>query len=171
MEKIFFNDDNLTKEEIDETVIRLKALILNSKNELLLGYSYNTYQFPGGHLEEGESLLDGLKRELKEETGIIFDVSNLEPFQEIRYYSKNYRNTGKNRENIIYYYLIRSDKDYDLSNTNYDTYEIRGNYKLVRVKISEIERILKNSVMPNNINELIVKEMLIALNNSGILNG
>ena len=170
MEKIFFNDDNLTKEEIDETVIRLKALILNSNNELLLGYSYNTYQFPGGHLEEGESLLDGLKRELKEETGIIFDVSNLEPFQEIRYYSKNYRNTGKNRENIIYYYLIRSDEEYDLNNTNYDTYEIRGNYKLVRVKISEIERILKDSVMPNNINELIVKEMLIALKNSGILN-
>ncbi len=52
MEKIFFNDDNLTKEEIDETVIRLKALILNSNDELLLGYSYNTYQFPGGHLEE-----------------------------------------------------------------------------------------------------------------------
>ena len=170
MEKIFFNDDNLTKEEIDETVIRLKALILNSKNELLLGYSYNTYQFPGGHLEEGESLLDGLKRELKEETGIIFDVSNLEPFQEIRYYSKNYRNTGKNRENIIYYYLIRSDKDYDLSSTNYDTHEIEGNYKLVRVKLGEIERVLKDSIMPNNINELIVKEMLIAINNSGILN-
>jgi len=155
MEKIFFNDDNLTKEEIDENVIRLKALILNSNDELLLGYSYNTYQFPGGHLEEGESLLDGLKRELK---------------QEIRYYSKNYRNTNKNRENIIYYYLIRSDKDYDLSNTNYDTHEIEGNYKLVRVKLGEIERVLKDSIMPNNINELIVKEMLIAINNSGILN-
>lgn len=37
MKKILYNDDNLTKEEINETVIRTKALMINSKDEILMG--------------------------------------------------------------------------------------------------------------------------------------
>ena len=58
MKEIFINEDNLSKNEINEEVIRVKGLIINDKNEILLGYSNNTYQFPGGHLEEGEAISD-----------------------------------------------------------------------------------------------------------------
>ncbi len=49
-------------------------------NKLLLGKRKNAsgdadWGLPGGHLEFGEHLLDGAKRELKEETG--FKVKNL----------------------------------------------------------------------------------------------
>jgi 8-oxo-dGTP diphosphatase len=47
-----------------------QAIIVNDKKELLLGFSYNDYQFPGGHLEKDEEPVKGLIRELKEETGI-----------------------------------------------------------------------------------------------------
>lgn len=33
------------------------------------------WEFPGGHLEDGESLKDGLKRELKEEIGFTDDFN------------------------------------------------------------------------------------------------
>ena len=110
MKTIIYNHDNLKKEEIDETVIRVKALIINSNNEILLGYAHKTYQFPGGHLEENESLEEGLKREIKEETGIEIKENNLKPFEKITYYSRNYRNTGLNRENEIYFYIINTDE-------------------------------------------------------------
>ena len=36
----------------------------------------NVTKFPGGGLEYGESTIDCLKREMKEETGIVFEVSS-----------------------------------------------------------------------------------------------
>lgn len=169
MKKLFYNDDNLKSEDIDETVIRLKALIVNSNNEILLGYSHKTFQFPGGHLEQNETLEEGLIRELREETGMVFNFKKLEPFQVIKYYSKNYRNSGKNRENCIYYYLIKTDEPFNLENTHYDEYELAGNYELVYVDLKDVVSVLKQSVTDNSINETIVKEMLKALENSKLI--
>lgn len=169
MKKIFYNDDNLKSEDIDETVIRLKALIVNSNNQILLGYSHKTFQFPGGHLEQDETLEDGLLRELREETGMIFNFEEFELFQVIKYYSKNYRNSGKNRENYIYYYLIKTDNPIDLKNTHYDEYELAGNYELIYVNLKDVVGALKESIVDNPINEIIVKEMLTALENSKLI--
>ena len=107
MREIFINDDNLQENDINYTVVRVKGLIINSKNEILLAQNNNTYQFPGGHLDEGESLDECLQREIKEETGI--DVSiNTEPFLRIVSFCKNYFSMGKNVKSIIYYYKVFS---------------------------------------------------------------
>lgn len=159
----FNNNDNLTQEEIDETIIRTKALIVNSKKELLLGYCNKTYQFPGGHLEEGETLSECLIREIKEETGIDIDKKIYIPFFQMKYYTKNYRNSLKNRENIIYYFIIYTDLFYNLENTSFDQGEIDGNYELKYIPIKEVRNVLMNSIKDNQINETITKEMLTVL--------
>lgn len=100
---------------------------------------------------------------------MVFTHFDYKPFEEIRYYSKNYRNSGKNRENIIYYYLIKTDKNIDLNNTNYDEYELDGNYQLKYVKLSQVKEILLDSIEDNQINKIIVKEMLGVLENSGLI--
>ena len=109
MKEILYNYDNLKLEDIDEVVTRTKGLIINSNNEITLGYSHQTYQFPGGHLEEGESLEECLLREIAEETGIEIKDAKLKPFEKITYYSKNYHGSGKNRKNELYYYIINTD--------------------------------------------------------------
>ena len=45
MKEVFINPDNLKKEDIDETVIRAKALVINDKKEIILGFYFGTYQF------------------------------------------------------------------------------------------------------------------------------
>ena len=95
MKEIIYNKDNLKDNELDETVIRIKAVIINNKDEILLGKCHNTYQFPGGHLNPKEDLTTGLIREVKEETGI--ELTNVPvPVAFIKNYTKNYHNTGKN---------------------------------------------------------------------------
>ena len=163
MKEIFYNHDNLGKEEIDETVIRVKGLLINSHDEILIGYGNKTYQFPGGHLENNESLVQGLKREIKEETGIVLDNDNYKPFIKITYYNKNYRNTNKNRENIIYYYEIRTDKEPDINNTNLDINEIEGDYIIKKIPLDKINDVLIQSIPDNEINKIVVEEMLAVL--------
>lgn len=163
MEEIIYNDNFLTDNLIDEIVIRTKALIINSKNEILLGYSDNTYQFPGGHLEGNETINECLKREVLEETGINID-NNIEPFYKIIYYTKNYRNTNKNRKNIIYYYYIHTDLEYNIENTNLDEHEINDKFEIRKIPLNKVEYILKESIKDKENNNIIVNEMLNVIN-------
>lgn len=158
------NKDNLKENEIDEIVTRVKVLLINSNNEILLGLSHGTYQFPGGHLEEGEELSNCVKRELLEETGIKISGKNLTPFFVIKHYNKNYRDTNKNRLSLIYYYVINSDESYHLENTHYTKEEQEGNFSLKYVNLNDIEDLLIKSIPNNKINEIIVREMLMAIN-------
>lgn len=160
MKEIFYNYDNLTKEDIDEVVIRTKALIINSNNEITLGYSNKTYQFPGGHLKEGETLVECLIREIKEETGIEIKDTDLKPFAKLSYYSKNYRNSLKNRQNDIYYYVIKTDKKFNIDNSELDEGEVEGNYIPITIPFNDMEKILIESVNDNPINKIVVDEML-----------
>ncbi len=58
-------------------------LILIRDNKILLlkrqntGYEDGKYGLPAGHLEDNETIRNGLKREIKEEIGIDINVDNL----------------------------------------------------------------------------------------------
>ena len=164
MKEIFINHDNLTEEDIEEVVTRVKGLIINDKDEIMLGYAHGTYQFPGGHIEDEEELIDGLIREIKEETGIIIKDKTLKPFEKITYYSKNYRNTGINRQNNIYYYIIHTNETYNKDNTSLDEWEKVGDYTIKSFPLNNVEKILLNSILDNPINKTIVEEMQEVLN-------
>lgn len=58
--------------KFEEKTTRARAIAINSNKEILMCYSNgrNHYEFPWGHLESGENLIEGLKREILEKTGI-----------------------------------------------------------------------------------------------------
>ena len=139
MKYFIHNDEKIDDKDVDEEVVRVKALIINFKDEILMGYAHKLYQFPGGHVENGEDMLLALQREIKEETGISLKLQNITPFAcNIRYF-KDYRKTGKNRKNYIYYYEIKTDLNPDLSKTNYTTDEVEGEFELRYIKVDNIE--------------------------------
>ena len=115
-EEKIYNTDNLINKYIDEKTTRARVIIVHSNKEVLMCYSnvHNHYEFSGDHLESGENLIEGLKREILEETGIEIE-DNVTPFYSIKYYCENYYGTGKNRLVEIYYFLIYTDLVYDAS--------------------------------------------------------
>jgi 8-oxo-dGTP diphosphatase len=58
--------------------VRVYGLLINERNEILISdekeYGMRFSKFPGGGLEFGEGLIDGLKREFIEECGLKIEV-------------------------------------------------------------------------------------------------
>ena len=111
------------------------------------------YEFPGGHLEENETLEEGLKREILEETGIVLDLEKIDLFYAIKYYCKNYHNTEKNRLVEIYYYVVYCDSTYDDSKKQLDSNEIIQNYECQYINVDDLKNILienKKTTKENN---------------------
>lgn len=159
MKQIIFNDNNLTDNDIELKVVRVKALMINSNGKILLAHNNNTYQFPGGHTEENESKKDCLIREVMEETGIELNVDE-EPFLCITTYDNNYFGSGKKVLNSIYYYRTFTDSLPELSKTHYDELELATDFNLYYVNFNTLEKFLKNAIENGSIDVNIAKEMI-----------
>ena len=144
MKQIFYNKNNLKDDEINNFVGRSRALIINSKREVLMSYYDGIYQTIGGHLDEGETYTECLKREVIEESGINIDVDGLEPFVEIKYYSKDYPKKGINTCYIINYYEVRTDDLPDYSKMKLTNDELDANFDLKYILLDNLEEILSN---------------------------
>ena len=160
MKKIIINDYNLKEEDMTEVVKRVKVLLINSKNEVLLGYSNNDYQCPGGHVENGENYIDTINREIEEETGIKLNIKEAYPFACVYGYYKDWPSAFKNRKIEIYYYEIKTDEEPNLENTKYTENEKKGNFELRCVPLDCVEEEFINNAKKHGDKYGIVREML-----------
>lgn len=79
-------------DKVDDALLKFAVIIAKSQGKWVFckHRERNTYEIPGGHREQGESIEDAARRELCEETGAIkFDIKPL----------CVYSVTGKNRVN------------------------------------------------------------------------
>lgn len=159
---IKINDDNLQISDIEETNIKARALLINDNNELLVANYGGIYLLPGGKLDHNENTVEALTRELKEETGIIYDEKELKYLCTIDYYQKNYpkrNNTIKNRLIKTYYYIGKT-KDATQGNQELTEKEIKGNFKLEYISLNQIEKIIIKSNTSNPRSIYFQKELL-----------
>lgn len=146
MKEILYNKDNLKEEDINRRVLRSKALIINSKDEILFACADNTYFLIGGRVEEGESFDEGLVREIKEETGIDIKLESRIPFITITYMNKDYPSEGINTKTLANYYLIKQDIKPNIDEIMLTEEEISCNFELKFVHRDEVLKKLDESL-------------------------
>lgn len=159
MKKIIINEDGLEDNDIEMEVVRVKGLIINSLGKILLAHNNYTYQFPGGHTEDGESLDDCIVREIKEETGITLQVED-EPFLNIVTYDNNYFNSGKKVKNSIFYYRFFTDQEPNYLETHYDELELETDFNLFYVDFNHLKLFIEKNKNDGYIDSKIAQEML-----------
>lgn len=163
MKEVIYNHDNLSDEEITEVVVRTKALIINNNN-ILLGNENNIYQFPGGHLEENETLEECLKREVMEETGIEIEHKEIiKQIMKVTFKNKDWPDKGKNRKSEIYYYLIETSKGPNLKKVNYTEREKNSNFKLEIIPLNNAINVIRENIPNNEKNKVISPDMIMAI--------
>lgn len=86
--------------------VSVKALVLNDEGKFLLSQESNgKWELPGGGLDHGESAQEGLKREIKEESGLdIFDIATTPSYM----ITATHNRTGTYIMNIIYKAKLRN---------------------------------------------------------------
>ena len=155
MKEIIYNSDNLSKDDINNVVKRAKALIVNSNDDILLGYGNNNYQIIGGHVEANETYEECLIREVREETGIIIKEIDEKPFLNIKYYCKGYPSKNTNTLFDAYYYVIKTDEKPDLKNANLTENEKEGMFEFKFInKDNAISELVKTFNICKNKNTL-----------------
>lgn len=159
MKRRIINDDKIDITEVKDTVIRVKGLMVNENQELLVIHNNYTYQFPGGHWRENESLEESLKREIKEETGINCDIEN-GPFMVIEEYYNNYLNLGNTRCNKIYYYIVHSNDGPKIEEMSLSELEQKTDFHLFYIPIKDMKQFLQESIENASIEKEIGEEML-----------
>lgn len=166
MKEIIYNYDYLKESDITEVVIRTKALIINNDN-IILGNESSILQFPGGHLENYETFEACLKREIMEETGIEITDNEIErQFMKVTYLNKNWPEMGKNRKSEIYYYLIKTNKEPDVTKVNYTEHEKQGNFKIDKIPLNSAIEIIRKNIPNNEKNKVIAPDMIMAIEES-----
>ena len=87
--------------------VRVYGLLINNENEILISdeqeYGIRFTKFPGGGLEFGEGLIDGLKREFMEECNADVEVTS-------HFYTTDFfvKSAFNNSQVISVYYLVKN---------------------------------------------------------------
>ncbi len=110
---------------------------------LLYTERYEDYSLPGGGLDLGESQIEGMMRELSEETGAK-DIKNIKPFGAYEEYRPWYKPDYDIQHMISYCYTCDINKE--LGSSNLEAYEVKNGMKAVWINIHEAIKHNKNTM-------------------------
>jgi ADP-ribose pyrophosphatase YjhB (NUDIX family) len=115
-----------------------RAIVLNGENILMLyTQRYHDYTLPGGGINEGEDIIEGLIRELKEETGAksITDITPFGRYEEFRPWNKNNLETMHMNS-----YCFTCNVHDELGETQFEDYEIHNGMRPMWLNIHDAVR-------------------------------
>ena len=165
VEILKYNDDDLKDNEIDQVVTRVKAFIVSSKNNMLIGRDEDGYQLLGGEVSAEEDIVQALAKHIFKETGITLDAKDsIEPFYEIRYYNKDYKGSGINRLSDLIYFLVKTDKLPNYKKLKLTEREFAEKMPIEAIKRSMFHKQLKEYIdtEENILNKTKAKEIMLA---------
>lgn len=110
-----------------------RSIVLRGE-EILLLYTtrYQDYSLPGGGLEEAEDHMEGMKRELNEETGAL-NIRNIQAFGRYEEYRPWHKEDADIQHIISYCYTCEVNQE--LGITNLESYETKNGMKAVWINI------------------------------------
>ena len=163
--ELVINEENLRNQEIQEFNSKVRALLVDENNNILVANYGGVYLLPGGSIDEGEDIYNAITRELNEELGQKYDKDELELICTLLYYQKNYpkRNDTYRNRLIQTYYFVGKSKGVLETKQKLTEKELKDNFKLESIPLEELERIILENKSNNPRNIYFKKELLAIL--------
>ena len=149
----------IKNEYIEKTKVR--AIIKTEDDKFLIANYGGVLMFPGGKLEDGEYLVPAILRELKEEIGVEYSVTDIEPLTAFKQFQPNYpTREGKIVDRTINtFYFIVPYKGINIEAAKLSEKEKTGNFKLEFLTEEEIYNFIKNNKTNNPRKKWFIKEL------------
>ena len=116
----------------------VRGIIFDKDGNLAMAYSekYHYYKFPGGGIEDGETHIEALTREIKEETGLALIPESVKEFGEVlRMQNKN--EAGEDIIFVQYNYYYTCEVEHEVGEQDLDDSEKEAGFALKFVPIAE----------------------------------
>ena len=146
MKTITINENGLLDNQIDKRNSKSRAILVDNNKILIADYG-GVMLLPGGSIDKGESETQAILRELKEETGIIYEIQDLKKIMILKYYQSNYpTRDGENINRLITtYYYFGKFKGIDLTSIQRTEKEKKDNFSLELLEFDELLRRLNDA--------------------------
>lgn len=166
MKNLIINDENLKIEEIEKFNQKVRAILIDDNNQILVANYGKVILLPGGSIDDNESIFEAIIRELIEETGQNYEREELTYLTCLNYFQKNYpeRNgTFKNRL-VKTHYFSANFKSIEQSLQKLTNNEKKDNFKLELIPLDSLEKTILENGNDNPRNIYFQKELLTILN-------
>ncbi len=125
---------NTPKEKTGNTRFNVRAVLMNDKNEICVIKSekYGYMQIPGGGIDDGENIIDALRRETREETGFLID--NIKPLGYVLEKREDVRNKHNNDQHVSFVFSASTKENIG---TDYMEDEIAEGFKPIWIGLDD----------------------------------
>ena len=168
MKQIDFNETKLTNAEIDKVVKKVRGLVINNKTkQMLLVHYAGLYMLPGGSIDNGETEIEALRRELLEESGIEIEAQQAIPYLLINSYDRNYfdRKSGNiNRLTQTTFFVVTTDQNIDETKKRLTESEKEKDHTIEYKNLAIARYLIETNSTDNPKRKQFDREILTALN-------
>ena len=163
--EITINENNLQYNEIQDFSVKVRAILIDENNRILIANYGNVILLPGGKVDKDETNLTAIIRELKEELGQDYSSKELEYLATLNYYQKNYpKRDGKFQNRLVRtYYFFGPYKEIKIDEQKLTEKEQKSNFRLELVRFEDLENTILNNKTTNPRNEYFQKELFAML--------
>lgn len=151
----------------DRTVNKVRAIVLNKEGKALIEKYAGLYMLPGGSIDDGETELMALKREIQEEAGIEINLETTEKFLQINSFDENYYDRKEkkeiNRITNTSFYFVETDKEIDFDKRQLTQSEKENGHTIKFENLSRIPYLVQTNETNNKKREQFDREILTVL--------
>lgn len=160
--EILLNKDKLLDSDINERSLKVRALLFDENNKVLVANYNGVLMLPGGKVDNGENIIDALSRELSEELGNTYTGDELTYFMTLNFYQKDYPKIEDVMVNRLVrtYYFVGSYKAINNDLQQLSEREKKAKFRLELIPLDELENIVLSNNTDNPRNRYFQDELL-----------